>query len=118
MSWENNVHDNPEKFGLEIFDTLYDPYADYSFDTIVVFRDPITNDFFWARDSGCSCPSPFEDYEGRDDLTELVSHADWSKFVNEVEGHGRDYNDRRDDEHEADKVTLLGKLAIARHWGT
>ena len=27
---------------------------------------------FWAHDSGCSCPSPFEDYNNLSDLTELT----------------------------------------------
>lgn len=38
--------------------------ADYSYNTILFLRDKNTNMVFFAADSGCSCPKPFEEYEG------------------------------------------------------
>lgn len=40
-----------------------DPNADYSFD-ILCFWATEDGRVFTASDSGCSCPSPFEDYTG------------------------------------------------------
>lgn len=54
-----NVYYDPEEFGLT-------PVADvdfgggYDFDLIVVWKNS-NNQLFWASDSGCSCPTPFED---------------------------------------------------------
>lgn len=38
-----------------------DPHADYSFDDIVLFKKPDEDKYALFFDSGCSCPSPFED---------------------------------------------------------
>lgn len=39
---------------------------DYSFDTFKVWYHSESEKYYWARDSGCSCPSPFEDYGCRE----------------------------------------------------
>ncbi len=43
---------------------LEEPY--YSFDLLVVWRNIITGEVVYATDSGCSCPSPFENHEADD----------------------------------------------------
>ena len=45
-------------------------YSDecYCFDTRIVWRHTPTGTLYTARDAGCSCPSPFEDYTSLDDL--------------------------------------------------
>ena len=62
MGWDKpDVYYQPEKFNLtpvaEINYTMYD----YTFDFRVVWKDN-EGQLYTARDSGCSCPSPFEDY--------------------------------------------------------
>ena len=58
--YDSNVYYSPEKFGLEEVGQIEWSEPDYSFDTTVVWKDEEGN-FYQARDSGCSCPSPFED---------------------------------------------------------
>ena len=44
--------------------------ANYSFDIFAVWHDPITKKFYSASDSGCSCPTPFDEITSRSDMTE------------------------------------------------
>lgn len=65
-----DVYYNPEQYGLEKIAEI-DGDGGYEFDLLVVWKQPATGKWFWAQDSGCSCPSPFDGY-GINDLTELV----------------------------------------------
>jgi hypothetical protein len=56
-----NIYYNPEKFGLEVFAEFEFSDRFYQFDTRVVWKDR-EGQLWTARDSGCSCPIPFEDY--------------------------------------------------------
>lgn len=58
-----NIYYQPEAFGLTTFGQLNDPNSCYSFDDVVVWemKSPNGDRLCWAADSGCSCPSPFED---------------------------------------------------------
>ena len=62
MSWEKNIYYNPEKFGLTTFAEIELSEPFYSFDTVLIQRDE-QGDWFVNHDSGCSCPSPFEDLD-------------------------------------------------------
>ena len=84
-----NVYYNPEKFGLVIIATIDYSSGSYEFDTRVVWKDKQGN-FFTARDSGCSCPTPFEDYSlenidrlNLDELQQEVSNETSGEY-NEV----------------------------------
>jgi hypothetical protein len=66
-----DVYNQPEEFGLEIVGTASWDADDYGFDFTVVWRDPASGEMFFATDSGCSCPIPFEDYRSRESLTPL-----------------------------------------------
>jgi hypothetical protein len=67
MSWDNNPYYHPEVHGLVKVDEAYLSEPDYSFDILAVWAD--ADGFYLGTDSGCSCPSPFEDYQGRGDMT-------------------------------------------------
>ena len=69
-----NVYYEPAAFGLEIFAAVDGANSSYAFDMVVVWQDPLTFEYFWGCDSGCSCPCPFEDVRGREELTPL---DDW-----------------------------------------
>lgn len=56
-----SVYSNPEKFGLKVLIEKEDPEAFYSFEMVIVWEDA-NGKLYWASDSGCSCPSPFENY--------------------------------------------------------
>lgn len=76
MSWNEdddaNPYYNPEQCGLKKIAEV--DYTDgcYQFDLRVVWRELATGKLYTARDSGCSCPCPFEDYRKLEDLDELV----------------------------------------------
>ena len=62
MAWNTpDVYYDPEKFGLtKIAELDYTMHA-YSFNLYIVWQHE-DGRIFAASDSGCSCPSPFEDY--------------------------------------------------------
>lgn len=76
-----NVYYNPEEFGLETVGEFQIDEPDYSFNIFAVWRDPKTGKFYTAIDSGCSCPSPFEDYNSMKDLT---VHENAHSLVSEI----------------------------------
>jgi hypothetical protein len=80
--YDNDPYYSPEKFDLEIIDSLEFSDAYYQFDMRVVWRHTETGKFYTARDSGCSCPAPFENYNSLDDLDELT---DWTELQAEVD---------------------------------
>lgn len=61
-SYYENIYYFPEKFGLEILGEV-EFLGAYEFDTFVVWREKATGRLGYGEDSGCSCPSPFEDFE-------------------------------------------------------
>lgn len=71
-SWDT-IGSNPERAGLEIVGTL-DAAIGYEFDTLIVFRDIESRDLYYAADSGCSCPTPFEGFTRLSDLTRIDPH--------------------------------------------
>ena len=83
--YDPDPFNQPEKFGLTIVHQVDDPDACYSFDMIVLWRHDETGSLYWAQDSGCSCPSPFEDFTSLDAL-ELLTDDTWAKFEAAVNG--------------------------------
>lgn len=62
-----NPYDNPEKLGLEILGEADLSSGNWEFDIICVWVNRQTNQLYYAEDSGCSCPSPFENHGFGDD---------------------------------------------------
>lgn len=52
----------PEKLNLKLL-VFKDPKACYSFNDLIFVKTP-NGKVYAAMDSGCSCPIPFEDFEG------------------------------------------------------
>lgn len=63
-----NPYYQPEEFGLVPIAEI--DYSDgfYQFDTRVVWRNTESGEIYTARDSGCSCPIPFENFETLESL--------------------------------------------------
>jgi hypothetical protein len=63
----DNPYYEPEKFGLTMVaeHDLTEPC--WSFDLLVAWRD--STGIYLGTDSGCSCPTPFENYAGKGDMT-------------------------------------------------
>ena len=56
-----NPYFEAEKLGVELL--CLDSELSYEFDLLCFFKTK-AGVVFSAQDSGCSCPNPFEDYEG------------------------------------------------------
>ncbi len=55
--------DGPEgHLGLKQVASIEMSQPNYSFDTLACWWDPDTEGFYFAKDSGCSCPCPFENH--------------------------------------------------------
>lgn len=57
-----NVYNTPEKFGLEVYGDAWREMS-YEYDAFIIWKQPSTGAYLWASDSGCSCPTPFEEYD-------------------------------------------------------
>lgn len=64
---------DPQEWGLEVVGELEFSDGCYQFDTLVVWKDKKNRKVYYAEDSGCSCPVPFEECRSVDDLTEISS---------------------------------------------
>lgn len=82
-----SFYNDPKSHGLEPVAEI--DYSDgcYQFDLRVVWRRVADGKLLSGRDSGCSCPSPFEDM-GVSDLQEVESTG-WLK--EEIAEAGRSY---------------------------
>lgn len=93
MEWEDdpNPYYNPEKFGMKQVGMIDFSSGYYEFDYRVVWKHK-DGTYYTARDSGCSCPTPFEDYTKLDDLhianiSELIEEARTLAKSKYYEGH-------------------------------
>lgn len=73
----DNIYYDPGKFGLTLLGELDFSSGYYEFDYTAVWSDS-SGTLYYLDDSGCSCPSPFEDYNVSDlvetDYDRLNSH--------------------------------------------
>ncbi len=81
MTYEENVYYNPETFGLTTIGCWDLREPDWSFDLLLVLKETSTGKLFAATDSGCSCPSPFEDHVFPQDFTEVRGWQDVKALV-------------------------------------
>lgn len=68
MKVESNVYYEPSKSNLEIFEFI-DTGESYEFNMFVIFKEMTYQTLHYAMDSGCSCPTPFEDIHEIMDIT-------------------------------------------------
>lgn len=61
-NYDNMVVNNWRDLDLEEVVNIDWSDGCYQFDITLAYYQPSTGKFVWADDSGCSCPSPFEDY--------------------------------------------------------
>lgn len=104
-----NIYSSPEKFGLTTIGEVDWSSGSYEFDLTVVWKRESDGKFVYAEDSGCSCPSPFED-TGIEDLTVLRKRgglADFKAHCAELEGT------RYDGPRVAETAELLERMHAA-----
>jgi hypothetical protein len=94
-----NIYYDPEKHGLELIHTLDEDNLSYEFNTIAIFRATETGKLYYAHSSGCSCPTPFEEYHyasaDDNDLSE-IRHENMDSFINTVENFPVSIDERQD----------------------
>jgi hypothetical protein len=59
LKFDENPYYSPQLCGLDIFESI-DTADSYEFDMFVIWRKLDDNTLWWDTDSGCSCPSPFD----------------------------------------------------------
>lgn len=89
-----NVYYNPEDYGLEIVRSVN--VADgWDFDLLVVWVSLDGSRLYYAHDSGCSCPTPFDGMTLASGLKGISTEEDLSAFVTAAQNH-RPYRWDRD----------------------
>lgn len=76
MYYKENVYYSPASHGLVLLRTIDLAEPDYSFYLLAIFQSATNpENYYLATDSGCSCPSPFEDYLDVESLTGPLTYA-------------------------------------------
>ena len=83
------VYYDPEDFGLKIVAQADWSDGYYQFDIFAVFADA-GNNLYYGEDSGCSCPSPFENFNGLRSLTPVTFTELWGIVGDRATYHGED----------------------------
>ena len=85
MGWgKPDVYYQPEEFGLKKVAEYEQPDMSYEFAMAVVWEHEESGRLYWATDSGCSCPSPFEDYTTLESLGDPLTLENFAEFEKEV----------------------------------
>lgn len=99
-----NVYYNPERFDLTLIGEIEPPDLSYEF-AIMAFWKHKDGKVYAGYDSGCSCPSPFE--ETAFEYLEVVSSLEAAKRM--IDGYDSSYLPYRFE----DKAELLKEIAEA-----
>lgn len=78
--YDKNPYYYPGACGLELLATA-EADLSYEFDYVCLWRDLASGRYFMAKDSGCSCPTPFEDVRSVSDLTEVTTRKEAKNFL-------------------------------------
>lgn len=78
--YDQNVHSSPTSCGFDLVASLED-VEPYQFDITLLLRDHASGRFYVVHDSGCSCPSPFEDVTDMSDLTLVRTEQEVGDFI-------------------------------------
>lgn len=109
MGWGTpDAYYQPEELGLTIVAEVEYSDMDYQFDTRVVWRHD-DGRLLTARDSGCSCPSPFEDYTS----VEKLDPVDFAELEAEFKQESREDRYSGNPKIEAEGLAFLAKVREA-----
>lgn len=79
--FEGNFYFNPESRNCEIVAVLDEPNLSYEYATAIVLKEKESGKLYAAFDSGCSCPTPFENFRSLEDFTPINSEEDFNMFI-------------------------------------
>lgn len=83
----SNIYYDTEKLGLAQVGCLDEANLSYEFNTLLVIEEIQSGKMFWAHSSGCSCPTPFEEYSFasvNDNNLEALNKETLDTFLNVV----------------------------------
>lgn len=83
MSYETNFYYHPEYWNMKLIGEIEYSGGCYEFTTRIFLLDLVTNKVYTARDSGCSCPTPFEDFYSLDDLSQVTDISYYRSEIND-----------------------------------
>lgn len=112
-------YDVSDRLGLTVVAEFNDPHASYSFDDFIIWQDNETGFLYYGADSGCSCPSPYENVYSLADLTRITKTGDgWKNFRKVFATYcaGPGYHEGRyvEQQVEEDTIGKVWKLLIKR----
>ena len=94
MKFDDNPYYSPEKCGLKPFEEFNDADS-YEFDIFMIWEKEDDGTLWWDTDSGCSCPSPFDNSDNGHDL-KPINKDTMRSFEEALRNHYRmtdsDYN--------------------------
>lgn len=82
-SFNGNLYYAHERLGLTKVGELEDPEACYSFSTVAVYKENKTGALYGAHSEGCSCPTPFEEFDSLADMVPIRSEADVQPLIDQ-----------------------------------
>lgn len=107
--YDSGIYYNPEKHGLTTIGSIDWSDGCYQFNLTGVWQDRSNGRLLWGNDSGCSCPSPFEDTKVAD-----LSTGSWMELKTYLdernpEADPNDWGDEPRDTEIADLMALVIK---------
>ena len=113
----DNIYYSPEKYGVKVLGEVQEDQA-WSFNKFVVWQRTSDGALFYASDSGCSCPSPFEDYTSVESLSAITKQTD-KTFERDLQEWSKTYEgDLRDGVTQSNLDNLTVKVREALHEAT
>lgn len=101
MKFDTNPYCSPNECGLKIIKE-YDTAGSYEFDKFVVWEDISTKNWYYDRDSGCSCPSPFDNSDHGHEL-KIINKQSLSTVESDFQAYANS-------EYGENKLTPVEKL--------
>lgn len=106
--YDDDLYYNPEKFGLRTVGEVEWEGASYEFHLTAVWYHEGEQRFYWASDSGCSCPSPFETFNSLHDPG-VTSGSAWAAISALAVHHGER---PEDDEYEEERWDYANEQVV------
>lgn len=87
MKFNENPYYSPELCGLELFYSI-DTADSYEFDIFAIWKKLDDGTLWYDTDSGCSCPSPFDNCDHGHDLKPITKET-FFNFEQCLSNHNR-----------------------------
>lgn len=106
----HNIYYNPESCGtgLRLVGQLDETGLEYEFNTMLLLESVVSGYLYWATSRGCSCPTPFEEYQFTSDADndlQRITPDSYHTFFGDVKGFPC---------HPDEQEMLLGKAATSK----